>query len=108
MLTFQASYFSLAANRSWLINLIYFDLLIVPAAVATSCKPTIRPTTLALTTLVAQRELNGRSIGLVLEVVGQKFLHTPDNYYIVYMLTCRALNFSSLRSESQQNTTFDR
>jgi len=83
-------------------------LLIVPAMVATSCKPTIRPTTLALTTLVAQRELNGRSIGLVLEVVGQKFLHTPDNYYTVYMLTCRALNFSSLRSESQQNTTFDR
>jgi len=40
LLTFQASYFSLAANRSLLINLIYFDSLIVPAMVATgtSCK----------------------------------------------------------------------
>jgi len=39
LLTFQASYFSLAANRSLLINLIYFDSLLVPAAmVPTSCK----------------------------------------------------------------------
>ena len=34
LLTFQASYFSLAATRSLLINLIYFDSLIVPAMVA--------------------------------------------------------------------------
>ena len=40
LLTFQASFFSLAANRSLLINLIYFDSLIVPVMVATgtSCK----------------------------------------------------------------------
>jgi len=45
LLTFQVSYFSLAANR--LINLIYCDSLIVPAMVAMSFKPITRPTTLA-------------------------------------------------------------
>jgi len=39
LLTFQARYFSLAANnRSLLINLIYFDSLIVPPMVAASRK----------------------------------------------------------------------
>jgi len=49
------------------------------------------PTTLALTTLVAQCELSGRIIGLVLEVVGRKFLHTADNLLLLLldvMFTC--------------------
>jgi len=37
------------------------------------------PTTLVLTTLVAQCELSRRKIGLLLEVVGQKFSHRPGN-----------------------------
>ena len=37
------------------------------------------PTTLVLTTLVAQYELSRRKIGLLLEVVGRKFLHRPGN-----------------------------
>jgi len=37
------------------------------------------PTTLVLTTLVAQCELSRRKIGLLLEVVGRKFLHRPGN-----------------------------
>jgi len=37
------------------------------------------PTTLALTTLVAQCELSRRQIGLLLEVVGRKFSHRPGN-----------------------------
>jgi len=37
------------------------------------------PTTLVLTTLVAQCELSKRKIGLLLEVVGRKFSHTPGN-----------------------------
>ena len=38
-----------------------------------------KPTTLVLTTLVAQCELSRRKIGLLLEVVGRKFSHRPDN-----------------------------
>ena len=37
------------------------------------------PTTLVLTTLVAQCELSRRKIGLLLEVVGRKFSHRPGN-----------------------------
>ena len=37
------------------------------------------PTTLVLTTLVAQCELTRRKIGLLLEVVGRKFSHRPGN-----------------------------
>ena len=37
------------------------------------------PTTLVLTTLVAQCELSRRKIGLLLEVVGWKFSHRPGN-----------------------------
>ena len=37
------------------------------------------PTTLVLTTLVAQCELSRRKIGLLLEVVGQKVSHRPGN-----------------------------
>ena len=37
------------------------------------------PTTLVLTTLVAQCELSRRKIGLLLEVVGRKFSHSPGN-----------------------------
>ena len=37
------------------------------------------PTTLVLTTLVAQCGLSRRKIGLLLEVVGRKFLHRPGN-----------------------------
>ena len=37
------------------------------------------PTTLVLTTLVAQCELSRRKIGLHLEVVGRKFSHRPGN-----------------------------
>ena len=37
------------------------------------------PTTVVLTTLVAQCELSRRKIGLLLEVVGRKFSHRPGN-----------------------------
>jgi len=37
------------------------------------------PTTLVLTTLVAQCELSRRKIGLLLEVVGRKFSRRPGN-----------------------------
>ena len=40
---------------------------------------TPRPTTLVLTTLVAQCELSRRKIGLLLEVVGRKLAHRPGN-----------------------------
>ena len=37
------------------------------------------PTTLVLTTLVAQCKLSRRKIGLLLEVAGRKFSHSPGN-----------------------------
>ena len=37
------------------------------------------PTTLVLTTLVAQCDLSRRKIGLLLEIVGRKFSHRPGN-----------------------------
>ena len=37
------------------------------------------PTTVVLTTLVAQCELSRRKIGLLLEVIGRKFSHRPGN-----------------------------
>ena len=37
------------------------------------------PTTLVLTTLVAECKLNRNKIGLLLEVVGRKFSHRPGN-----------------------------
>jgi len=44
------------------------------------------PTTLALTTLAAQCELSGREIWLVLEAVGRKFLHIPDNLLLLLLV----------------------
>ena len=41
--------------------------------------PLATPTTLVLTTLVAQCELSRRKIGLLLQVVGRKFSHRPGN-----------------------------
>ena len=44
------------------------------------------PPPLGLTTLVAQRELSGRYIGLVSEVVGRKFLHTTENLLLLLLV----------------------